>query len=483
MSDNSLKQKTVNGFFWQLMQRIICQLISFAVTVVLARLLVPEDYGLVALAGMFMTLIGVFTDTGIGTALVQKKNPDDLDYNTVFYSNFVISFFTYALIFILAPYFADWYEKPEATSVIRVLALSAPIGALTGVQGAFVKKQMIFQKLFVVTLSGSVVSAIVGLTLAYLDYGVWALVGQSLSATIINSIVMFFIVSWHPKFQFSLDRFKSLFSFGWRMTIVNIINTFSYQLKGYAIGLKYSASDLAYYNRGEGLPGILVNNINGSITSVLFPALSKLQDDPVALKRAISRSIRISCFFLMPALFGLAAMSDRIIILLYTDKWASAIPFMQIICLISCSDIIGAANYQALMATGKVKTLMKLEYIKRPLMIGLVLVSMMISPFAIVVSMLLYSVTATIVNAYPNKKYINYSFLEQAKDVGGSFYAATLMAIGVYVIGQFKINDYICIPIQLFVGACLYFTLSYLLNRNDLLYVYDFIKQRVKREA
>ncbi len=479
MSDNELKQKTVNGFIWQLLQRIICQLISFSVSVVLARLLMPEDYGLVALAGMFLVLIGTFTDTGIGTALIQKKDPDELDYNTVFYSNFIISFLSYAIVFVGAPFFADWYGKPEMTSILRIIALSMPIGAFSGVQSAFVRKQMIFKKLFVVTLIGSIVSAIVGLVMAYCGFGVWALVGQNLAASIINCIVMFFIVSWHPKFVFSYQRFKSLFSFGWRITIVNIINTFSYQLKGYAIGFKYTASDLAYYNRGEGLPGILVNNINGSLTSVLFPALSKLQDDSEALKRAISRSIRISCFFLMPALFGLAAMSDHIIVLLYTEKWAPAIPFMQIICLISCSDIIGSANYQALVATGKAQTLMRLEYIKRPLMFGLVLGSMLISPFAIVVSMLVYSITATIINAYPNKKYINYSFIEQAKDVCGSFMSATVMAIAVYLTGRLTLNVYVCISLQLIIGFTLYLAMSYLLNRNDLVYVKDYIKQRI----
>lgn len=477
--EENLKNKTLSSLVWQFGQKIFGQLFSFIVTVILARILLPEDYGLVALSSMFLTLVGVFADTGLGAALIQKKEPDELDYNTVFYANFLISFFVYGVVFFSAPLFSDWYGKPELKLIIRIIALSLPIGALSGVQTSFVKKQMMFKKLFITSLTGTFVGSIVGLAMAYSGLGVWALVGQNITSTIVNSIVLFYVVSWHPRFIFSYQRFRTLFSFGWRMTIVNVINTFSYQLKGYAIGLKYSAADLAFYNRGEGLPGILMNNINGSISTVLFPALSLLQDDTEALKRAISRSIRISCFFLMPILFCLAAMSERIILLLYTDKWASAIPFMQVICFTSCSDVIGSANYQALLATGKVKTLMRLEYIKRPLMIGLVLTSMLISPFAIVVSMFAYSVIATFVNAYPNKKYINYSLVEQIKDIFRSFISAFLSAVTVYLVGQTEINSYLCVLLQLIVGVILYVFLSYFINRDDFFYILNNLKKKM----
>ncbi len=478
MDDNNIKHKTVNGFFWQLFQRIVGQLINFSVTVVLARILMPEDYGVVALAGMFILLVSSFTDTGLGVALIQKKNPDDLDYNTVFYSGFVISFFTYAVVYFLSPLFAEWYQKPEMVSIIRVVALSIPLGAISSVHNIYVKKQMIFQKLFVVSLLSSILSAIVGLTMAFKDYGVWALVGQNISASVINTIILLFVVKWTPKLLFSYSRFKTLFSFGWRMTLINIVNTFSYQLKGYVIGLKYSSADLAYYNRGEGIPGILVNNVNGSIITVLFPALSALQDDKDAVKNALRRAIRISSFFLAPLLLGLVAVSGNVVIFLYTQKWSPVIPFMQIICIISYSDIIGTANYQALVAMGKANVLMKLEFIKRPLMIGLVLVSMLISPFAIVVSMLIYSVSATMINAFPNKKFIDYSFGEQIKDISNSLLSAVLMAIIVYLFGTLNISIYYCLAGQIVIGLLSYVIISFFVNKKDVSYVIGFIKQK-----
>lgn len=228
----------------------------------------------------------------------------------------VLSIIVYIAVFFTAPLIADFFNNEQITSVIRVLALAMPIGTLSGVQNAFVSRQMIFKKFFYSSLIGTIASGGVGLAMALTGFGVWALVGQNLVSTITNTLVLFCIIDWHPKLKFSYERFKVLFSFGWKMAFINVLTTFFYQLKGYVIGYKYSAAQLAYYNRGEGLPGILYNNINGTISDVLFPALSQLQDDKEALKRALSRAMRISSFFLMPALFGLAAISNNLVIII-----------------------------------------------------------------------------------------------------------------------------------------------------------------------
>lgn len=327
MADSNIKNKTVTGFFWQLSQKVLCQVVSFGISVVLARLLLPSDYGVIAICSMFLVLTGIFIGGGLGTALVQKKNADDIDFCTVFYSGLVLSIVVYLAVFFAAPYIAIFFKNEQITAVIRVLALSMPIGTLSGVQNAFVSKQMIFKKFFYSSLIGTIASGAVGLGMALTGFGVWALVGQNLVSTITNTLVLFCIIDWHPKLIFSYERFKQLFSFGWKMAVVNILTTFFYQLKGYVIGYKYSAAQLAYYNRGEGLPGILYNNINGTISDVLFPALSQLQDDKEALKRALSRAMRISSFFLIPALFGLAAISDKLVIIIFSEKWAPSIPF------------------------------------------------------------------------------------------------------------------------------------------------------------
>lgn len=480
MTDSNIKNKTVTGFFWQLSQKVLCQVVSFGISVVLARLLLPSDYGVIAICSMFLVLTGIFIGGGLGTALVQKKNADDIDFCTVFYSGLVLSIAVYLAVFFAAPYIAIFFKNEQITAVIRVLALSMPIGTLSGVQNAFVSKQMIFKKFFYSSLIGTIASGAVGLGMALTGFGVWALVGQNLVSTITNTLVLFCIIDWHPKLIFSYERFKQLFSFGWKMAVVNILTTFFYQLKGYVIGYRYSPAQLAYYNRGEGLPGILYNNINGTISDVLFPALSQLQDDKEALKRALSRAMRISSFFLIPALFGLAAISDKLVIIIFSEKWAPSIPFMQVICMISCSDILGMANYQAIKAVGRADTLLKMEFLKRPAMFAILVATMFISPLAIAVGQLVYSILAFVVNAYPNRKYIGYPIWQQMKDVGKNFLISLVMAIVVYLLGTLGLNMYVSVVLQVVTGALLYYVMSRTLNKEDYGYVMNFVKEKFR---
>lgn len=476
----NIRDKTITGFFWQLLQKTSCQLIGFGVSVMLARLLSPGEYGVVAICSMFLVFVGIFIEGGLGTALIQMKDTDETDFSTVFYTGITLSIIVYILVFFAAPYTALLFNNQQITLVIRILALTMPIGALAVVQNAFVQKQMAFRKFFVSSLCGTILSGIIGLTMALLDFGIWALVAQSIANTITNTIVLFLIIDWHPQFTFSYKRFKILFSFGWKMTLINLLTTFLYQLKGYVIGYKYSAASLAYYNRGEGLPGILYNNISGTINTVLFPALSKLQEDKTAVKNALSRSMRITSFFLMPALLGLAALSDKLVLIIFTEKWAPAIPFMQVICLISCSDILGMANYQAIKAIGKINTLLKIEIYKRPLMFAILIISMFISPLAIAIGQLIYSIFAFIINAYPNRKYISYPIFEQLKDVGRSFLTSVIMAIIIYLFGRYNMNIYLCLCVQILLGTTIYVFLAWIFNKEDLNYVTAFIKNKLK---
>lgn len=478
MSDN-LKEKTISGLFWQFSQKILLQLITFSVSVVLARMLMPEDYGIIAICGMVMVLFGIFIDGGLGISLVQKKDVDELDFSTAFYTSLILSLIGVIAVCLLSPYFASFFNNNHITSVLRVLALAMPIGSLAIVQTAFVRRQMLFRKFFVSSLLGTILSAAVGFYMAFFGYGVWALVGQHLTSSIVNTITLYFIVDWHPKLIFSFDRLKEMFSFGAKMTIINFITTLAYQLKGYIIGLKYSVSDLAYYNRGEGLPGILYNNINGTISSVLFPALARLQDDKIALRNALRRSIRTSCFILMPMMFGLAAISDNLVIIIFTEKWIEAIPYMQVICFISCSDILGLANYQALQALGHAGTLIKLEFLKRPLMLLILAITMFISPLAIAVGQLVYSIFAFLINSFPNIKYIDYSFKDQIKDVSVTFIISLIMMIFVYVLGGITKNIYIDTTIQVIAGCIIYILLSKQFNKGELLYIADIFKDKI----
>lgn len=471
MTEENLKSKTLTGFVWQLLQKTVAQLLSFVVTVILARLLLPSDYGVVALASMFNVLVGIFISGSMDAALIQKKDADELDYNTVFYSSLFMSFVIYGVVFFGAPVLADIYDNPLVTPLMRVLALGMPIGALAMVQNATVSRQLQFKKFFYASLVGQVISAAVGIAMAYGGYGPWALVAQNLISGITNTVVMFFLVSWHPRLMFSFARFRQLFDFAWKKTAAGFIGTLCFQLKGYLIGYKYTMADLAYFNRGDGLPDMVMNNINGSINSVLFPALSKMSDDPDALRRGVRRAMMTSSYVLTPLLLGLAAVSPQVVLLLYTDRWAPAIPFMQVACLTACMTVLNTANLQAFFAIGRSGVVLKLEIYKKPVMLAILAIAIFIGPLAISVGLFFYSIYVLYVNTRPNAKYLGYTLSEQIRDVRVSFLLAGSMAMLVYGIGYLITNNILCLTVQILFGAAFYIGLSHLLHLEEYLYV------------
>lgn len=482
MPDSNLKQQTISGLIWQFIQKTINQLISFVVTVILARLLMPEDYGVVALAGMFNILIGVFLDNGLGSALIQKKEADELDYNTVFYSNLFCSCLIYGAIFSAAPFCASAYKQDLICPIMRVMSLTIPLNALSVIQSSIISRRLQFKELFYAGIIGNVVSAIVGISMAYRGFGSWALVGQLMVSSITSIIVNFYIIRWYPKLQFSWNRFREMFSYAWKKQVAGAIGTLCFQLKGYLIGYRYSVSDLAYYNRGEGLPEMFMANINGSINGVLFPALSKLQSDPQAIKRAIRRSMMTSSYILCPLLFGLAAMAEQIVPVLYTEKWSSAIPFMQVACLTCCMTVLNTANLQALLAIGRSGEVLKLEIYKKPVMILILAIAVFISPIAISIGLFVYSIYVLLMNTIPNKKYIDYSIREQLNDVKPAFLLSGIMAIIVYLLGTMPINVYLIMLIQFLAGATIYIGLSSLLRLEAYIYFLETITKLLRNK-
>lgn len=475
MTDNNLRNKTISGLFWQFAQKWLNQGLTFVVTVILARLLLPEDYGTVALAGMFIVLMGVFVDGGLGMSLIQKKEADELDHNTVFYSNVVMSFVIYIIIFLLAPFIASFYNTPLLTPLIRVMSIGMPIGSLTGVHGALISKKMEFRKLFVTSLWRQIAASSIAIVMAYKGFGPWALVAQNLMATIANSLALYHLSKWRPSLQFSWQRFQQLFSFAWKKQAAGLIGTFCSQLKGYLIGYKYTKADLAFLNRGDGLPDMFMNNINGTINGVLFPALSQVNDDTQAVKRGIRRSMMTSSYVLCPIMFGLAAIAEQIVPVLYSEKWNPAIPFMQVACLTCCMTVLNTANLQALLAIGRADEVLKLEFYKKPVMLAILFVATCISPIAISVGLFIYSIYVLLMNTIPNKKHLQYSILEQINDVKAAFFMSGVMATAVYLVGLLNINVYLLLTIQILIGVIIYVGLSYLLKNETFFYLKDIV--------
>ena len=481
MNENEIKEKTIKGLFWKFVERIFSQLISFVVSIILARILMPEDYGLIALVIIVINLLGVFVNSGLGTSLVQKKEVDNADYSTLFWSNLCISILIYTLIYILAPFIANIYNNQTIIYILRIMGLNIPIMAIYSIQQAYMQRNMLFKKLLYSTIIGSIISAIVGISMAINGFGVWSLVWQYITNTIINTIVLNFIIKLKPSFIFSKDRFKKLFSYAWRITVSSFIGTFFEQIRGIVIGTKYSSTDLAFNNRGEQIPLVITNNINATMESVLFPSISKLQDDKEKVKRAMSRMIKTSSFILMPLLIGLFAVVEPVVKILLTDKWIECVPYLKIVCIQQCFSIINTINLQAIKAIGRSDIILKLEFIKKPILIIIILLTMYISPIAICIGNAIYTVIALIINSFPNKKILNYSAKDQIYDILIYFVLSIIMGLIVLSLGKLNLDIVLLLIIQITVGGVFYLCASKLLKLDSYEYIKNTIKSYLKK--
>ena len=370
MNDNNIKNKTVSGLIWRFMERCGAQGVNFVVSIILARLLAPELYGTIALITVFTAILEIFVDSGMGNALIQKKDADDVDFSSVFYFNMLMCVVLYGVMFISAPYIAKFYKDSELTPIVRVMSLVLIISGLKNVQQAYVSRTMQFKRFFFATLGGTIVAAVVGIWMAYEGYGVWALVAQNLVNKVIDTTVLWFTVKWRPKLLFSIKRLKGLVSYGWKLLASSLLDTVYNNLRQLIIGKLYSSSDLAFYNRGKQFPNFVITNINTSIDSVLFPAMSSQQDDTERVRSMTRRSIKISSYIMWPLMMGLAFTATSIVSLVLTDKWLPCVPFLRIFCFVYVFFPIHTANLNAIKAMGRSDLFLKLEVIKK--VIGLI---------------------------------------------------------------------------------------------------------------
>lgn len=477
-STSEIKQKTISGFFWRFGERICAQVVTFIVNVVLARILMPDHYGIIAIVNVFIAIADSLITGGLGSALIQKKDSDEMDFSTIFCAGLVLAFVLYGILFFSCPLISKLYKNDLLTSVLRVMGIRLFISSINSVQQAYVARKMIFKKFFFATIIGTIISAIVGIVMALKGFGVWALVAQQLVNPIIDTIVLFITVEWRPKFEFSFERFKSLFSFGWKIMGANLSGTFFSRLKNLIIGAKYTSSDLAFYNRGESLPVLVTSNITATLESVLFPAISKFQDEKEKLKASVRRSMAVGSYVLLPLLFGLAATADKIVLILFSEKWKEAIPFVQIICFQEMTELLTSINLQAIKAVGRSDIVLKLKFIKKPVYLLIIIACVQISPLFMSVGAAIYGIIAFFINSFPNKKILSYSFFEQLNDIKESFFLSLIMGVGVYFFGKIKINIYISLFLQICLGVGIYIFLSWIFKNESFGYLLKFVKDR-----
>ena len=471
MTSNSLKSKTISGLLWKFAERIGAQAITFVLSIILARLLSPSDYGAIAILLIFITIADVFVNAGFGSALIQKKDADNLDFSSVFYFSFILSIFVYIVIFLSAPFVANFYNMPILQPTLQVLALRIPVAAINSVQQAYVSRNMQFKKFFYSTLSGTAASAVVGIFMAYNGYGIWSLVGQYLSNAVINTIVLFSVINWRPQLIFSLQRLKSLFSYGWKLLLSGLLDTGYQSLNSLLIGKFYTPADLAFFDTSKKFPMVIVTNINSSISSVLFPALASEQDEPERVKAHTRKAIQISSYIMWPMMLGMAACADNIVSLVLTDKWLPAVPYLQIACITYGLWPIHTANLQAINAMGRSDIFLKLELVKKVIGITALLISIQYGILAIALSGIITGIISTFINAYPNGYLLKYSYWEQIGDILPSFLLAVLMAIVIKLIAMIFINDGLKLIFQIFIGLISYLVLSKIFAINIFKYI------------
>ena len=451
------------GLFWKLLERFGVLGIQFVLQIILSRELGPGPSGALAIMLIFTNLANVFVQHGLNTALIQNKDVTEEDYSSVFWMSIGVEAILYVVIFFTAPLIATVYDMPDIVAPLRVLALMLFPGALNSVQLAKVTKEMQFRKVFVSNLAAIIISGGVGIAIAYLGGGLWALVAQSMLNVFVACIVMRFTSKLKLHFKCNFSRVKVLIKFGWKILVSSLIDVLYQDLRSIVIGYKYDKNTLGFYTNGKKFPQFLINGINGAVQSVMLPALSSNQDEKSKVKAMMRSSITLSSYIIFPLMAGLAAVATPLVSLLLTDVWLPCVPYMQIYCFTFAFYPIHTCNLQAINAMGRSDMYLKLEIVKKTYGIAALVIAVLFfdSPVAIAMTGVITGLISCFVNAAPNKKIVGYSYGEQIKDILPAFLLSVIMLVAVLAIGWLvPVSPILLLLIQIPSGIIIYFGLS-----------------------
>lgn len=453
---NNYKNRATSGLLWTFLERFGAQCVTLIVSIILARLLDPVVFGTVAIVTVFMEILNVFIDSGLGNALIQKKDADDIDFSSVFYFNIFMCIALYLVLFFLAPLMSRFYGMAELTDIIRVMGLSLIVSGVRNIQRAFVSRKLQFKRFFFATIGGTLGAAALGIWMAYRGFGVWALVAQGLFNNVVGTVILWLTVKWRPKRVFSFTRFRGLFSFGWKLLVSDLINTVYNNLRQLIIGKMYTTQSLAMYNRGYMIPNVFVININSAIDSVLFPVMSSAQDDVNMIRAMTRRSIRVSSYIMWPVMMGIAACSTPLVSILLTDKWLPCVPFLIIFCISYAFLPLQTANLNAIKALGRSEIYLKLEIIKKIVGFAILAATMWFGPLVMAASNLLFAAINYLINAFPNRKLLNYSYGQQIMDAAPPMLLSAFMFGIVYCVRFLDLSNWLTLIIQIPLGVLIY---------------------------
>ena len=467
MTEN-LKRKTVSGVMWSAIERFSLQGVQFVMQLVMARLLLPSDYGMIAMLTIFLQIAQAFIDSGFTNALIQKKDRTEVDYSTVFYFNIIIALLFYCILFVSAPLIAKFYNMPDLILVMRVMALSLIILSFSAVHKTKLTIEINFKIQSKITLIAAGISGIIGVGIAYLGYGGWALVYQAILNAMLTTILFNCFYRWKPLKTFSMKSFKRLFSFGSKLLVSGLIHTVYYNLYGIVIGKRFSAAELGYYTRAEQFAILPSYNLSAIITRVTFPILSSIQDDNERLASTYRKYIRLSSYLIFPLMVGLASLANPLVDLFLTEKWNGTVALLQILCFDWMFDHLSGINLNLLYVKGRSDLALRLEIIKKIIAITILLASIPLGIIGMCLGRVLYSLIATYANTYYTNSLIGLSFRTQLKDIIPYLILSLAMGGVVYATTYLGLSNIIQLIIGITIGILFYISISYIFKITSL---------------
>ena len=468
---NTEKKAVLSGIFWKFAERFGAQAVSLVVSIVLARLIAPAEYGAISLVMVFINIANVFVTSGFGTALIQKKDADNIDFSTVFYFSLFFSSAVFLVLFFLAGFIASFYGMPILRPVFRVLSLSIVIMGINSVQQAYVSRKMLFKKFFCATIVGTITSAFVGILLAYLGFGIWALVAQTLTNNIMDTIILQLTIKWRPIRVFSFNRLKNLFAYGWKLLMQSIVLQIYASLRSLFIGKIYTPADLAFYTKGNQFPDLISTNIDTAINAALFPAMSKEQESIDRVKAMARKTTQITSYVMNPILIGFAAVAEPFISLLLTDKWLPCIPYLRICCIVLLFRAPQTAILQAVKAVGRSDSVLKVDFPIRVFSLVVLFISIRFGVIYLALSEVLITIIGTILYIAMAKKTIHYTAREVCTDFLINTSLSLFMGIVVWGIGLvLPFSQIIVLIVQIMVGIVLYILISIITKNSSYIY-------------
>ena len=476
--------KVASNFLWRFFERFGAQLLNIVVGIILARKLGPGPSGQIAVVLAVINILKVFADSGMANALIQKKDPDDLDFSSVFFFNLGFSLLLYLGLFLAAPRIAVFYQEESYVAILRVLGLLVIVSGLYNVQQAYVAKTLQFKRFFFATLGGTLVSCALSIAMAYRGFGIWSLVALQLSNFAVNTVILWFTVNWRPRWMFSLSRLKNLLAYGWKLLAASFLDTVYLQIYPLIIGKIHDRAELGQFDKGRNWPEQITQSINASIDSVLLPVLSAEQDNKVSVREMTRRAIKTSTYVMMPMMAGLAVCAAPLVHLLLEDQWMPCVPYMQVFCMIYAIYPLHTANLNAIKAMGRSDVFLKLEILKKALETVVLLVTVRFGVLAMALGQLFSCLIALAINAWPNRKLLDYPYRRQLMDMAPALLLTAAMAAVVWPVTRLGLSDLLTLLIQVPLGVGLYVLGSWALKLDSFTFILEAIKAfRTRKEA